>query len=163
MPLVTSDHAVAHHEAAHAVAAFALGLEFLRVSVGPDSHRGPVGAVELLPEQPLTEDVVVACLAGVASSETLLGSQDQETAPEHLRARHDVETAGPMIRELAGGDLERAESLFLELVERAEELLEAQLALWQRLTLALVAQPSLDRSDVVRLAAEEKRRTRRQT
>jgi hypothetical protein len=159
MPLVTSDHAVAHHEAAHAVAAFTLGLEFVRVSAGADSHRGPVGAVELSPGQPLTEAVVVACLAGIASSETLLGSQEQEVAPEHGRARHDVETAGAMIRQLAGGDDERAESLFLELVEKAEELLESQLALWRRLTLALVAQPSLDRSDVVRLAAEEKRRT----
>lgn len=161
MALVTSEHAVAHHEAAHAVVAFALGLEFVRVSVGPDSHRGPVGSVELKPEQRLTDDVVVACLAGVASSESLLGSDEQENAPERQRARHDVETVGPMIRQLAGGDDERAESLFLELVERSEDLLETHFGLWQRLTLALVAQPSLDHSDIVRLASEEKQRAGR--
>jgi hypothetical protein len=157
-PLVTSDHAIAHHEAAHTVAAFALDLRFVRVTAGRNGHSGPVGGVELSPDQPLDEDVVVACLAGVASSESLLGSQEGEIAPEQVLARRDVETSSSLIRALAGDDDERAEALFLELVERAEDLLEAHLALWQRLTVALVAQPSLERADVLRLAAEEKRR-----
>ncbi len=85
-PLITRDHAVAHHEAAHLVSAIALGLGFGGVSIERDTHAGPGGAVELAADQPMNEDVAVACLAGVASSEILLGSRMQEIAPEQLLA-----------------------------------------------------------------------------
>jgi hypothetical protein len=157
-PLVTRDHALANHEAAHAVAAFALGLDFLRVSARGNAHDGPVGGVELSPAQAANEDVAVACLAGLAASEVLLGSVDGEISPEQALARRDAETANALVRRLTGGDEARAESLFVELAQRAENLLQANPAVWQRLTVALVAQGTLSRAEVVRLANEERRR-----
>jgi hypothetical protein len=157
-PLVTRDHALANHEAAHAVAAFALGLDFVRVSATGAEHAGPAGGVELSPAQAANEDVAVACLAGLASSEVLIGSVEGEVSTEQALARRDAATANALVRRLTGGDEARAEALFVELAQRAESLLQANLAVWQRLTVALAAQGALSRSEVVRLANEERRR-----
>jgi hypothetical protein len=155
--MITSDHAIAHHEAAHLVAAVALGLPFVAATIEDGSHARPCGAVELLPDQSVSEDVAVACLAGLVSSEVLLGSAPDAVAPEQRLARRDVENANALVLRLAEGDAARAERLFLELVQRAEELLRARTGLWQRLTRALIAQGRLDRGEVRRLVAEEQR------
>jgi len=141
---VTRDLYVALHEAAHLVAAIKLGVPVVSATIVPPGH-GVAGGVQL--GSAGGENVAIACLAGLAASEILLGDEISGIRPDRLAARQDIVNAVAIIKALVDG-AEEQERRFNELTDRAEALLIENRCLWDRLAAALFDARSMSWADI---------------
>jgi hypothetical protein len=144
---VTRDEYMASHLAAYVTAAKVLGFSFSDVTL----DQAAFGLNDAL--RPVNRSMAVVWLAGLGSSEILLGDDLFAVPPHDLLSAHSSAIAISIIKTLVDGD-DAGEELFHVLLDEAEALLLHHRCLWRRLTGALVTHRTVTEHDARGIAAE---------
>jgi hypothetical protein len=165
---IDARRSIAYHEAGHAVAACELGIAFTRVSIVADdtslgrlSFRDPVRRSDVHHvdrfRRDLFERYIIVGLAGAESTRLVEGDYDALLSAQHdyrdaftfvhliLRSQTEVTRSSREERLLEG------KHYFLQLQERARQLLHARRSWLDALASALTDQEILTGSDAVRI------------
>lgn len=155
---------VAHHEAGHAVVAFALGQHIGRVTIVPDKDKGSAGEAKrrvlkvareqerrslTFREEQQLRDEIVSRFAGAQAEARFRGVVLQEVLDEGT-AEHDYEPVYTFAQALEGSLVPRT-ALLDYLQARAADLVDLHWFLIEALAVELLAHKALSGSAILRV------------